>query len=218
MAAPPPPLTLVLPLALDGALLARVRRGDVSDALRSDGCTCCCEIRSPGNTVVDQKKIRAKNVVVLFVGAAMQLSGSGRGARSKRTKSGHSAHADDVSKGPSALTGEIGEGSSAVPKPSGQPWSTLRASAAVVPLRIGSPRASDASPWRLGLAPSTSCGGLPWPVELRRSVPLPSMKAGRSDLCTRYQHGSAGHSACFVTRVSELCRISLRLPHMGSGR
>ena len=145
---------------------------------------------------------------MLFVGAAN--SAAPGGARSKRTKSGHSAHADDVSKGPSALTGEIGEGSSAVPKPSGQPWSTLRASAVVVPLRIGSPRASDASPWRLGLAPLTSCGRLSWPVELRRSVPVPSMKAGRSDLCTRYQHGSAGHSPCFVTRVSELCRISLR--------
>jgi|EP01043_Picozoa_sp_COSAG02_P021566 hypothetical protein len=34
------------------------------------------------------------------------------------------------------------------------------------------------------------------------------MQAGRSDLCSRHQHGRAGHSACFVIRVTQLCRIS----------
>ena len=34
------------------------------------------------------------------------------------------------------------------------------------------------------------------------------MQAGRSDLCSHHQDGSAGHSACFVIRVTQLCRIS----------
>ena len=33
-------------------------------------------------------------------------------------------------------------------------------------------------------------------------------QTGRSDLCSRHQHGSAGHSAWWVIRVTQLCRIS----------
>ena len=43
---------------------------------------------------------------------------------------------------------------------------------------------------------------------LRCSPSQPPRQAGRSDLCSRHQHGSSGHSACFVTRVTQLCRMS----------
>ena len=48
---------------------------------------------------------------------------------------------------------------------------------------------------------------MPWSVWLRYSPSQLLMQAGRSDLCSRHQHGSAGHSACFVIRVTQLCRI-----------
>ena len=49
---------------------------------------------------------------------------------------------------------------------------------------------------------------MPRSVGLRYSPSQLLMQAGRSDLCSRHQHGSAGHSACFVIRVTQLCRIS----------
>eukprot|EP01044_Picomonas_judraskeda_P008071 COSAG03_NODE_899_length_5417_cov_188.692915_4_plen_243_part_00 len=69
-------------------------------------------------------------------------------------------------------------------------------------------RASDASPSWLGLPALAGCGSLPQSVWLRYSPTQLLMQAGRSDLCSRHQHGSAGHSACFVIRVTQLCRIS----------
>jgi hypothetical protein len=69
-------------------------------------------------------------------------------------------------------------------------------------------RASDASPSWLGLPALAGCGSLPQSVWLRYSPSQLLMQAGRSDLCSRHQHGSAGHSACFVIRVTQLCRIS----------
>jgi hypothetical protein len=68
-------------------------------------------------------------------------------------------------------------------------------------------RASDASPRWLGLPALAGCGGLPRSVGLRRFLLQPPMQAGRSDLCFRHQHGSAGHSAWCVIRVAQLGRI-----------
>ena len=34
------------------------------------------------------------------------------------------------------------------------------------------------------------------------------METGRSDLCSRHQHGSSGHSSWFVIRVTQLCQMS----------
>ena len=89
-----------------------------------------------------------------------------------------------------------------------QPWPTLRASAAAVPPEHWFTRASDASPWRLGLPALAGCGRLSRPVGLRCSPARLPRQTGRSDLCSRHQHGSAGHSSCCVNRVSQLCRIS----------
>ena len=49
---------------------------------------------------------------------------------------------------------------------------------------------------------------MPWSVGLMHSSSQLLRQAGRSDLCSRHQHGSAGHSACFVIRVTQLCRIN----------
>ena len=67
--------------------------------------------------------------------------------------------------------------------------------------------ASDASPWWLGLPTLAGAPRLPRSVWPRYSPSQLLMQAGRSDLCSRHQHGSAGHSACFVIRVTQLCRI-----------
>jgi hypothetical protein len=77
-----------------------------------------------------------------------------------------------------------------------------------VPLEHSFTRASDASPSWLGLPALAGCGSLPQSVWLRYSPSQLLMQARRSDLCSRHQHGSAGHSACFVIRVTQLCRIS----------
>ena len=50
-------------------------------------------------------------------------------------------------------------------------------------------------------------GSLPQPAGVMRSTLQPAMQAGRSDLRFRHQHGSAGHSACFVIHFKQLCRI-----------
>ncbi len=78
-------------------------------------------------------------------------------------------------------------------------------------------RASDGSPWWLVLPALAGCGRLPPSDGLRRSLLSPPMQAGRSDLCSRHQHGSAGHSACFVIRVTQLCRISQVYRHLARG-
>ena len=49
---------------------------------------------------------------------------------------------------------------------------------------------------------------MPRSVGLRYSPSWPPRQTGRSDPCSGHQHGSAGHSACFVIRVTQLCRIS----------
>ena len=36
----------------------------------------------------------------------------------------------------------------------------------------------------------------------------PPRQTGRSDLCSRHQHGSSGLSTCFVIRVTQLCQMS----------
>ena len=77
-----------------------------------------------------------------------------------------------------------------------------------VPLEHSFTRASDASPSWLGLPALAGCGSLPQSVWLRYSPSQLLMQARRSDLCSRHQHGSAGHSACFVICVTQLCRIS----------
>jgi len=69
-------------------------------------------------------------------------------------------------------------------------------------------RASDASPWWLGLPALAGCGSLPRSAGLGCSPQQPPRQAGRSDLCSQHQHGSAGHSACFVIRVTQLSWIS----------
>lgn len=68
--------------------------------------------------------------------------------------------------------------------------------------------ASDASPLWLGLPALAGALRLPRSVELRYSPSQLLMQAGRSDLCSRHQHGSAGHSAWCVNRVTQPCRIS----------
>ena len=89
-----------------------------------------------------------------------------------------------------------------------QPRPALRASAVAVPPKHWFTRASDASPWRLGLPALAGCGSLPRPIGLRCSQSQPPRQTGRSDLCSRHQNGSADHSSCFVIRVTQLCRIS----------
>jgi hypothetical protein len=69
-------------------------------------------------------------------------------------------------------------------------------------------RASNAPPRWLGLPALAACGSLPRSVRLRCSPSQSLRQAGRSDLCSRHQHGRAGHSTCFVIRVTQLCRIS----------
>eukprot|EP01043_Picozoa_sp_COSAG02_P007950 COSAG02_NODE_246_length_27291_cov_105.654200_19_plen_163_part_00 len=68
--------------------------------------------------------------------------------------------------------------------------------------------ASDASPWWLGLPTLAGAPRLPRSVGLRYSPSQLLRQTGRSDLCFRHQHGSAGRSACFVIRGTQLCRIS----------
>ena len=126
----------------------------------------------------------------------------------KRTENGHSARDDAVSMVPSALNRENGAVQSLWAKPSGQPRSMLRAAAVAVPRKRGIAGASDASPWWLGLAAHAACGSLPKPAGLRPSISQSPREAGRSDLCSWHQHGSADHSACFAVRVTQLCRIS----------
>ena len=84
----------------------------------------------------------------------------------------------------------------------------LRASAVAVPPKRWFTRASDASPWWLGLPALAGCGSLPRPNGLRCSLPHPPRHTGRSDLCSRHQHGSADQSSCFVIRVTQLRQIS----------
>ena len=110
--------------------------------------------------------------------------------------------------GPSALDRENGAAQELCARPSRQPRSTLRASAVAVPRNHRSPRASDASRWRMGLPALAGCGRLQRLAGLRRSAQQPSMEAGRSDLCSRHQRGSTGHPSCCVIRVTQLCRIS----------
>ena len=64
------------------------------------------------------------------------------------------------------------------------------------------------TPSWLGLPALAGCGSLPQSVWLRYSPSQLLMQAARSDLCSRHQHGSAGHSAWCVIRVTQLCRIS----------
>ena len=89
-----------------------------------------------------------------------------------------------------------------------QPRPTLRASAAAVPPEHWFNRASDASPWRLGLPALAGCGSWPRSVGLRCCPSQPPRQTGRSDLCSLHQHGSTGHSAWCVIRVTQLSRIS----------
>ena len=63
-------------------------------------------------------------------------------------------------------------------------------------------------PWWLGLPALAGAPRLPRFVGLRYSPSQLLRQAGRSDLCSRHQHGSAGHSAWCVNRVTQLCRIS----------
>jgi hypothetical protein len=84
----------------------------------------------------------------------------------------------------------------------------LRASAAAVPPEQWFARASDASPWWLGLPVLACSPRLPWSVGLRHTPLQLPRQVGRSDLCFPHQHGIAGHSSCFVIRVTQLCRIS----------
>ena len=51
-------------------------------------------------------------------------------------------------------------------------------------------------------------GSLPWSVRLRRSALQELSQTGRSNLCSRHQHGTPARSAWCVFRVTELCRIS----------
>ena len=69
-------------------------------------------------------------------------------------------------------------------------------------------RARDASRSWLGLAVLAGCGGLLAGAVLRYSPSRLLMQAGRSDLCSRHQHGSSGHSACFVLRVLQPCQMN----------
>ena len=83
----------------------------------------------------------------------------------------------------------------------------LRASAVAVPPEHWLTRASDASPSSVGLPTLAGCGNLPRSVGLRCSPSQPPRQTGGSDLCSRHQHASSGHSACVVIRVTQLCRI-----------
>ena len=77
-----------------------------------------------------------------------------------------------------------------------------------VPLEHSFTRASDASPSWLGLPALAGCGSLPQSVWLRYSPSQLLMQARRSDLCSRHQHGSSGHSACFVLPVLQPCQMN----------
>jgi hypothetical protein len=68
-------------------------------------------------------------------------------------------------------------------------------------------RASDASPRWLGLPALAGAPRVPRSVGLRHSPAQLQRRAGCSDLCSRHQHESPGHCACFVIRVTQLCRI-----------
>ena len=61
--------------------------------------------------------------------------------------------------------------------------------------------------WWLGLPALAGCGSLPRSVGVRCSPPQPPRQTGGLDLCSRHQHASSGHSACFVIRVTQLCQI-----------
>jgi hypothetical protein len=93
-------------------------------------------------------------------------------------------------------------------KPPDQPRPTLHASAVAVPPEHWFARASDASPWLLGLPALAGSPRLPWSVGLRYSPSRLPRKAGRPDLCFRHQHGSTGHPACLAIRETQRCRIS----------
>jgi len=69
-------------------------------------------------------------------------------------------------------------------------------------------RAWDASRSRLGLAVLAGCGGLLAAAVLRCSSSRPPGQTRRSDLCSRHQHGSSGHSACFVLPVLQPCQMN----------
>ena len=131
-----------------------------------------------------------------------------RAGRAERTKNGNSARANARSIGPSALdredkdaqtssrSGKISRGRLSVPRQ----WQYRQ--------RTGSPRVSDASPWRLGPAVLAACGRLSRYVGLIRFPSQHPRQKGRSDLCSRHQRGSPGRSAWCVNRVTQPCRIS----------
>ena len=52
------------------------------------------------------------------------------------------------------------------------------------------------------------CGGLLAAAVLRCSSSRPPGQTRRSDLCSRHQHGSSGHSACFVLPVLQPCQMN----------
>ena len=93
-------------------------------------------------------------------------------------------------------------------KPPRQPRPTLRASAVALPRNRWTSRAWDASRSRLGLAVLAGCGGLLAAAVLRCSSSRPPGQTRRSDLCSRHQHGSSGHSACFVLPVLQPCQMN----------
>ena len=72
--------------------------------------------------------------------------------------------------------------------------------------------------WWLGLPALAGCGSLPRFVVLRCSAAWLLRQAGRPDLCSRHQHGSAGHSSWCVFRVTQPCQISQMCPQIASGR
>ena len=79
-------------------------------------------------------------------------------------------------------------------------------------------RASDASPWWLGLTVLVGCGSLPQAVGLRWSLAQPPRQTGRSDLCSRHQDWSTGHSAWCVIRVTSATPDQPGLLRIGLGR
>ena len=93
-------------------------------------------------------------------------------------------------------------------KPPDQPRPTLRASPVAVMPKHWFDCASDASPRQLGPAVLAVCGRLSRSVGLMRSPLQHLRQAGRSDQCSRHQHGSTGHSSSSVIRVTQLCQIS----------
>jgi hypothetical protein len=137
-----------------------------------------------------------------------QLSRPARVGRAERTKNGQSSRADGGSTGPNALdrenwdaqtcmrSGQISRGRLSVPRL----WQCHQ--------NRWFARASDAAPWWLGLPTLAGSPRLPWSGGLRHSSSQLTRQAGRSDLCSPHQHGSAGHSACFVIRVTQRCRTS----------